>query len=81
MLGYDIIRNAVREAVRIREHLPEFRINVNITAMQLYAEDFISNVVRILDEEHFPPQHLILELTERCKEMEFDYLRERVDAP
>ena len=79
MLGYDIIRNAVREAGRIREHLPEFRINVNITAMQLYAEDFISNVVRILDEEHFPPQHLILELTERCKEMEFDYLRERVD--
>lgn len=79
MLGYDIIRMAVREARKIRETLPGFNINVNITAMQLYADDFIPNVIRILDEEAFPADHLILELTERCKEMEFDYLKEKVE--
>ena len=78
-LGYDILRMAVREANVIREKLPEFKINVNITAMQLYEDEFIHNVTRILDEEGFPADHLILELTERCKEMEFEFLKERVE--
>ena len=78
VLGYDIIRFAVREAARIREKLPEFNINVNITATQLYEGDFSDQVTEILRQEEFPPEHLILELTERCKEMEFDVLKQRV---
>ena len=77
-LGYDIIRHAIRTAGKIRETLPDFRINVNITAIQLLSDDFISNVVRILEEERYDPAGLMLELTERCKEMEFDLLNERV---
>ena len=77
-LGYDIIRFAVREAGRIREKLPDFNINVNITAMQLYAEDFTEQVTEILRQEEFPADHLILELTERCKEMEFEVLKQQV---
>ena len=77
-LGYDIIRHAVREARRIREKLPTFRINVNITALQLCANDFIPMVLQILAEENYPPDGLILELTERCKEMEFSFLKEKV---
>ena len=79
VLGYDIIRMAVREARKIREHLPGFNINVNITAMQLYSDDFVRTVIRILNEEDYPAQNLILELTERCKELEFDYLKEKVE--
>lgn len=78
-LGYDIIRHAVRTAGGIRKKLPQFRINVNITAIQLLAEDFIPNVVKILEEEQYEPSGLILELTERCKEMEFDLLSDRVN--
>ena len=78
-LGYDIIRNAVRTAGKVRKKQPEFRINVNITAIQLLAEDFIPTVAKILEEEQFEPAGLILELTERCKEMEFDLLSERVN--
>ncbi len=78
-LGYDILRTAVRYAGKIREKIPEFNINVNITALQLYEDTFIPNVKRILQEENYPAEHLILELTERCKEMEFEFLRQRVD--
>ena len=78
-LGYDIIRNAVRAAARFLKALPDFRINVNMTAIQLLADDFIENVQRILEEESFDPAHLILELTERCKEMEFEILNRRVE--
>ena len=77
-LGYDIIRSAVRYAGRIRTKLPDFNINVNITALQLYEDAFIPRVVQILQEENYPAEHLILELTERCKEMEFDFLKQRV---
>ncbi len=78
-LGYDIIRMALRHAGKIRKKLPDFNINVNITALQLYAEDFIDRVRQILEEEHYPAEHLILELTERCKELEFGFLKERVE--
>ena len=78
-LGYDIIRHAVRVAGRIRATVPDFRINVNITAIQLLDENFISNVRKILEEERYDPACLILELTERCKEMEFSLLKERVE--
>ena len=77
-LGYDIIRHAVRTAGQIRKTLPEFRINVNITAIQLLSDEFIPTVAKILKEEQFDPAYLMLELTERCKEMEFELLNERV---
>ena len=68
----------MRWAGGMRERLPEFRINVNITALQLYEEGFVDQVSRILEEECFPRQNLMLELTERCKEMEFGDLAARV---
>ena len=77
-LGYEIIRYAVRIAAKIRKIIPDFRINVNITALQLLQEDFIPNVLRILDEEKYEPAGLMMELTERCKEIEFAMLNERV---
>ena len=77
-LGYDIIRNALKSAGEIRKSLPDFNINVNITALQLYSEDFIPRVLKILEEEKYPAENLILELTERCKEMEFAVLKQRV---
>lgn len=78
-LGYDIIRYALRNAAEIRKTLPEFRINVNMTAIQLLADDFVPNVQQILAEEGFDPAYLVLELTERCKEMEFKLLDQRVE--
>ena len=78
-LGYDIIRHAVRIAGEIRKKVPEFRINVNITAIQLLSDEFIPTVARILEEEQFDPAYLMLELTERCKEMEFELLSDRVN--
>ena len=76
-LGYDILRIAVRHAARIREKIPEFSISVNLTALQLHETDFIPRLQQIVKEENYPPTNLILELTERCKEMEFGFLKRR----
>ena len=78
-LGFEIIRMAAVHARRFADIRPGFAINVNITALQLYAEDFIPGVMRILEEVGLSPRQLILELTERCKEMDFAFLKARVD--
>ena len=51
---------------------------MNITAGQLLLDDFIPRVLKILNEERYEPSALMLELTERCKEIEFKLLNERV---
>ena len=79
-LGYDILRSAVRQAGEIRKTLPAFTISVNLTALQLYEDNFAERLAKILKEEDYPAENLMLELTERCKEMGFDILRERVNA-
>ena len=80
VLGYDIIRTAVKEAKKIGAFLPDFNVNVNITALQLHERDFIDRVMDILKETGLEPKRLILELTERCKEMDFGILKGKVEA-
>lgn len=77
-LGFHILSMAIKDAKKVREVIPDFHINVNITAQQLEKAGFIDEVVEILKAEDFPAGALVLELTERCKEMDEDLLRNRV---
>lgn len=77
-LGLRIIDRAVADAKRFREKIPGFRINVNITALQLQDARFADDVVGILDSYGYPHEGLVLELTERCKEMENGFLAAKI---
>lgn len=77
-LGLHILDRAIRDAKQIRSKIPEFWISVNITATQLQNEEFLKSVVKILDSHDFPHDGLILELTERCKEMDHRFLSEKI---
>jgi len=77
-LGLSILEWAVRDAKRVREMIPKFKISVNITALQLQDRSFISNVLSILQKYDCDPGNLVLELTERCKEMDFNFLSKRI---
>lgn len=79
-LGLSIIRNAVRDAGVIRKYLPDFRVNVNITALQLQHPDFLEEVTSILSKMDYPADGLVLELTERCKEMDMKFLAKQIAA-
>ena len=54
---------------------PEFVINVNLSYSQLEKPDFTDMVLRILDDMKFPPDHLCLEVTERCRLLDMDLLK------
>lgn len=65
-LGWTVLREACRVAlpwVSLRE--PDgFLLRVNVAADQLRDADFAQRVWAVLDELHFPPSGLCLELTE-----------------
>lgn len=78
-LGNWILRTALQDVKRIRNRLPDFFVNVNITAAQLERKEFRAAVMNILEETNSHPDELCLELTERCKNLDFSFLKNEVD--
>ena len=58
----------------MRKKIPDFRINVNVTALQLQREEFVDQLLQLLREKDYPPDGMVIELTERCKELDTDML-------
>ncbi|MBO7450905.1 MAG: EAL domain-containing protein [Clostridiales bacterium] len=74
-LGEWIIKEAVRAAKKILKKVPSFVININLSYTQLEKPDFVDMVFRILEELEYPPEHLCLEVTERCRLLDIRLLR------
>lgn len=78
-LGLWIIRTALVDAKRIIEEIPTFFINVNISYTQLEHREFKHNLLSILNELHFPKSQLQLELTERCRNLDINFLKKELE--
>jgi diguanylate cyclase (GGDEF)-like protein/PAS domain S-box-containing protein len=64
-LGRWVLREACRQAVRLREVAgADFAMSVNVAARQLDAPDLVHTVREALRESGLPASHLVLELTE-----------------
>lgn len=74
-LGKWILTTAVKDAKKVLEKDPDFVINVNLSYTQLEKAGFVDMVMDILDKEGYPPEHLCLEITERCRLLDIDLLR------
>ena len=74
-LGEWIIREAIFAAKQIRNRHPEFVMNVNLSYSQLEKPDFTDMVLRILKDLDYPPEHLCLEVTERCRLLDTEMLK------
>lgn len=78
-LGNYVLRTALKETVKLLTVLPEFVLNVNVSARQMEREEFRTEVLRILEQTEFPASHLCLELTERCKDMPLEAIKKEVE--
>lgn len=78
-LGNWVIWQALQDATEIRRIIPDFIINVNIAAPQLERPDFHYEVLNALHDTGYPPQNLCLELTERCRELDTNFLRNEIE--
>lgn len=77
-LGKWIMRQALQDANEFRKILPGFIINVNITASQLERKEFREDVCQIVEESGYPAQQLFMELTERCRQLDYDFLKKEM---
>ncbi len=77
-LGNYVLRTALQETAGLLDVLPEFILNVNVSARQMEREEFRREVLRILEQTEFPATHLCLELTERCRDMPLEVIKKEV---
>ncbi len=77
-LGEWILETALRDAKRIMEKVPEFVVNVNLSYTQLEKGGFVDMVLQKLKQEEFPPEHLCLEITERCRLLDMSILKDMI---
>ena len=74
-LGEWILKESVLVAKQILSRNPGFVVNVNLSYAQLEKPDFADRVLQILDETGYPPEHLCLEVTERCRLLDTELLK------
>lgn len=78
-LGNWILRTALNDIKKVRDELPGCFVNVNVSAAQLERREFRQSVMNILSETGARPEELCLELTERCRDLDVEFLNGEVD--
>ena len=77
-LGNWILRTALEGVKKILTKHPGFFVNVNVAAAQLERKEFRESVMKILKETGTSPERLCLELTERCRHLDTNFLKKEV---
>lgn len=62
--GLWILREGVKQCKIWRKEIPDFRISVNLSYIQMKNENIVNEIFQILDQEDLPGEALCLELTE-----------------
>ncbi len=74
-LGEWILETALRDAQRMIAEIPDFVMNVNLSYAQLEKADFADVVRNAVQKSSISPKQLCLEITERCRLLDMELLR------
>lgn len=74
-LGEWIIWESVYAAKQVLRQNPKFIVNINLSYTQIEKPGFVDMVLRILNDLQYPPEHLCFEVTERCRLLDLDLLK------
>lgn len=77
-LGNWILKTSLIDTKELLKNHPEFLLHVNVSYTQIQRSEFRSKLLEILEETGFPEQNLCLELTERCRYLDMNLLKEEV---
>ena len=75
-LGDWILRKSMTECREMLKINPQFMLSINLSYSQLEREDFRNRFVALLEETGFPANNICLELTERCYNVDLDFLKQ-----
>ncbi|MCD7884056.1 MAG: GGDEF and EAL domain-containing protein [Lachnospiraceae bacterium] len=62
--GRWILHEALRFAKKMQQVIPSFRVNVNVSYVQVMKSDVVADIMDALKQYDMSPEHLIIELTE-----------------
>ena len=71
-VGKWILREALKQCLEWRKVVPDFRVSVNVSYVQLNQEGFVQEVLDVLEELGAPGDALTLEITESMHLRDFD---------
>ena len=74
-LGNWILEQAMTDGLKLLEKYPGIMINVNLSYAQLEKSGFVNDVLDIIRKTKFPAENLCLELTERCRLIDGELLK------
>ncbi|MBO6162954.1 MAG: EAL domain-containing protein [Eubacterium sp.] len=74
-LGEWILKEALSAAKKIQARFPDFIMNVNLSYTQIEKPGFCDMVLDALVSSGYPAEHLCLEVTERCRLLDMDLLK------
>lgn len=77
-LGNWILKTAISDGKKILEKNPDLIININLANRQLEQPEFHQQLLSYLKEQNFPGKNLCLELTDRCRFLNPDFLKREV---
>ncbi|MBQ8417430.1 MAG: EAL domain-containing protein [Phascolarctobacterium sp.] len=77
-LGTWILREALTEGKSFLKYNPDLVIDVNLSYTQISQARFRDVLIEVLNETGFPVHNLCLELTESCRNLDIQLLREEV---
>lgn len=75
-LGRWILRQALTDAKEFIRMDPDFIININASYSQFEKSNFVADVVAILKETGVSPKNLCIEITERCRLLDLEQLKQ-----
>lgn len=79
-LGTWILRQAMTDGNRFLKRFPDFVMNVNLSYSQLEKFDFVSMVSDTINDTGFPADHLCLEVTESCRVLDTEMLKNIIQS-
>ncbi len=74
-LGEWILETAIKDAQKLIEFVPDLKVNVNLSYSQLEKTDFADVVRATIAKTGMRSEQVCLEITERCKLLDMDLLR------
>ncbi len=75
-VGMWVLETALRQCREWRKSLPDFKISVNFSAVQLKEKDIAGQVLEVLEKSGLPGNALTIEITESTQLQEFEHFRD-----
>lgn len=77
-LGNWIIKTALSDCKKIVKYIPDFFVNINVCPEQIQRKEFRTKLLALIDESGLEPKHICIELTERCRILDVEFLKKEV---